>query len=1070
MAADDAEMDLTEPDRRWRFWPMRRRWRVLAIAGFVILVAISIAWINRVEIADNFVAGQLDALGVPARYEIESIGPRRQVLRNLSFGNPYNPDLTIERVEVRIVPRFGVPAVSDVKLIKPRLFGSYRDGKLSFGSLDPLIFTESEEPFQMPDMRLAIEDGRALLESEFGPVGIKVQGKGRLRGGFAGELAGIAPQLSAQGCSLKSITLYGKLRVVAERPRFEGPMRIGGVSCADEGFRLARSDATVNLALDKALDGGQAELTVVSSELGFRSTTATGMGGTTLVTYRNGSLTAEYDVRADGVSASQIGAASLAIAGRVRARNGFDRLEVEGELSGEELAVGKELDALIAAAAKSSEGTFIAPVLTNVRGALAKHLPGSSLSASYLLRKTGAVNSVVVPRATVRSGIGPALLSVSRFQLREGNDQSSTISGNFTAGGQGMPSLSGRMEQQGHGPLMMRIEMPEYRAGTTRLALPLLLVTQADSGPIGFSGEARISGELPGGFAENLSIPVLGNWSERAGLSVWPKCTGIRFDKLQLAQLELLGSKLQLCPPRGRAIVSNGSGGLKVAAGVPGLDLTGRIGESPVRIGSGPIGVAWPGNLNAREIDVALGAEESASRFRIGDLAARFDSEIAGTFSGAEVQLGAVPLDVLATNGNWKFEDGALQIFDGTFRVEDREQTDRFEPLVARDATLSVHDSLVTAEALLREPISDREVLRTVIRHDLSSGTGDANLIVANLQFNGDLQPDTLTHYALGVIANAEGSVQGAGKIEWNQEEVTSSGKFTTDGLDFAAAFGPVQGVAGTVVFTDLLGLVTAPDQKLKIASINPGIEVFDGVLTFEMNPDYEVEIDGAKWPFLEGTLTLLPVRMQIGSEEALRYTLEIEGLDAARFVEQMDLGNLAATGTFDGTLPLVFDKDGGHIEGGLLRSRSPGGNVSYVGELTYKDLSAMANYAFDALRSLNYQQMTIGMDGALDGEIVTRVQFRGVSQGEGAKGNFITNFVSGQVSRLPIQFNVNVRAPFYQLVTSFKSLYDPAYVRDPRTLGLLDAAGQAIPRPKADASKLIPTQPPIQPPESEGM
>jgi hypothetical protein len=180
--------------------------------------------------------------------------------------------------------------------------------------------------------------------------------------------------------------------------------------------------------------------------------------------------------------------------------------------------------------------------------------------------------------------------------------------------------------------------------------------------------------------------------------------------------------------------------------------------------------------------------------------------------------------------------------------------------------------------------------------------------------------------------------------------------------------------------------------------------------------------------------------------------------LDAAKFVARVEMGNVNATGIFDGVLPLVFDENGGRIDGGMLASRPPGGNVSYVGALTYKDLSAMANFAFDALRSIDYRQMRIGMDGPLEGEIVTRVSFDGIRQGTTARRNFITN----QIAKLPIKFNVNLRAPFFKLVSSFKSLYDPTYVLDPRTLGLMGADGKplpAVPRP--------PALPPVQPPVS---
>lgn len=120
-----------------------------------------------------------------------------------------------------------------------------------------------------------------------------------------------------------------------------------------------------------------------------------------------------------------------------------------------------------------------------------------------------------------------------------------------------------------------------------------------------------------------------------------------------------------------------------------------------------------------------------------------------------------------------------------------------------------------------------------------------------------------------------------------------------------------------------------------------------------------------------------------------------------------------------------------------------------------------MANFAFEALKSLNYRNMKIGMDGALAGEIVTRVRFAGVSQGEGTKQNFLTR----RVAKLPIQFNINIRASFIELVGVVKRTYDPAYIKDPREI--VDAQG----RP------LVPSTPPapaaikpkdIQPSDSE--
>ena len=65
-------------------------------------------------------------------------------------------------------------------------------------------------------------------------------------------------------------------------------------------------------------------------------------------------------------------------------------------------------------------------------------------------------------------------------------------------------------------------------------------------------------------------------------------------------------------------------------------------------------------------------------------------SEIAGRFDGADVLLYSVPLDVLQASGTWRYAGGTLSLANGAFRVEDREQVDRFAPLIARDATLAL--------------------------------------------------------------------------------------------------------------------------------------------------------------------------------------------------------------------------------------------------------------------------------------------------------------------------------------------------------------------------------------------
>ncbi|MDE2562877.1 MAG: YdbH domain-containing protein [Sphingomonadales bacterium] len=1057
----------------------RRRWRVAGVLAAVIAVLFAGLWLSRERIATHVIEGQLRSYGLPASYTIDTVGGGEEVLRDIRIGDPRHPDLTIERAAVTLVYGLGLPRIGTVTLTRPRLYGSYIGGKLSFGSLDKLLFGGPRKPVSLPGFDLKLDDGRALLLTDYGKVALKAEGQGKLSGGFAGTIGAVAPGLAVPGCDLGKATIYGAVTVKSGQPAFDGPLRLASLACAGSGVALGATNTQVHAVLDRSLSGvtGDFKLRGRHPEAGGAVAQTLALDGE--ATFRNGNLTGKLGGDAGGVSAPQAGAASLAIDGFLRTHDAFSRFEFSGTLDGRGVSPGPRFDSAMARAEQGAQGTLFAQMIGQVRSALARERRGSRLLAQFDARSEGGALSLVLPEASLSGGSGARLVSLSRFQYAGGAGHAAPrVTGNFSTGGAGLPRIAGRMEQGGPRGAVLRMTMAPYRVGADSLALPAMTLAQAPDGSLGFAGSAQMTGAIPGGRAEGLVLPVAGSLASNGELVVARGCVPVRFDRLMLGQMELDGRSLTLCPPRGTAIVRSGAAGLRIAAGVAGLDLSGRFGETPMRLASGPVGFAWPGAISARAVDVALGPPESATHFRLADLEAKAGKDFTGTFAGVDAKLAAVPVDVTNAAGDWRYADGALDLSRASFDVTDRQQPARFEKLVAQDATLSLHDNRIDANALLRDPASGREVARTEIRHDLSDSRGHADLFVDGLSFDKSLQPDTLTAMAKGLVALAKGTVTGKGEIDWNADKVTSSGRFSTDELDFAAPFGPVKGLKGTMVFTDLLGMVTAPDQTFTVASINPGIEVNDGVVTLSLLPGEVVHLVDAHWPFMGGTLRLKPTDLRLAIAEPRHYVLDIKGLDAAKFIEKMEFSNLSATGSFDGELPLVFTQEGGRIEGGQLDSRPPGGNVSYVGALTYKDLSTMANFAFDALKSLDYKHMTIAMNGSLSGEIVTNVGFEGVKQGSGAKRNFITK----QLGKLPLRFVVNIRAPFYALIVNFKSFYDASYLQDPRALGLIDAKGRPIvrvaapsapapaptPSPGPASAALTPAKPDIQPPESE--
>lgn len=1033
--------------------------------GAIAVAGLAGAWFWREDIADDLITEELRKLGLPATYRIERISPSEQVIRNLVVGDPRRPDLVVEELRVATRLNWGWPGVGRITLVRPRLFGSLHGGKLSLGSLDKALRGGGDKDHVLPDLDVAVLDGRALIESDHGRLAARLAGAGALRGGFRGELALVSPKLTAQGCETGRATLYGKLTISGERPRFRGPLRLGSVVCRDPDLRLAASGAQLDVVLDRLLDGGEGKIGLNGGALRFAGNGVSGLTGSGRFTYRKQALNANFKARVTGIVTAQAQIGSLGFDGRMRSSHGFERFDLEGDVGGGGVAIGKSADAALAKGMQAGEGTLAAPLVRKFRKALAEETRGSRLSANLILRRGEDGLTLVLPQGHLRGTSGASVLTLSRVQAQFGGTRP-VVTGNFASGGRDLPQVSGRMESDARGHLALQVEMADYAAGDSRLGIPRLTLAQSPDGAMRFSGEARLSGALPGGAARGVMLPVDGRWDADGVLTAWSACTPVRFESLSFANLALDRRSIQICPAPGSSILRSRGGGLDIALGVPRLDVSGRLGQTPIRIASGPLGYAQmagrPGALTARGVDVALGSAEAPSRFRLARLDAQVGRNIGGTFDEADIGLAAVPLDLRQTAGNWRYSGGVLSIDQARFTLIDRQPAPRFQPLIARDASLRLENNVISAQAIMREPRSAREVVRADIVHDLGKASGHADLAVAGITFDKDVQAETLSPLLLGIVSDLKGSVRGNGRIDWNERGVTSTGRFASDGLDFAAAFGPVKGLSGDVVFTDLLGFVTAPNQQLKIASVNPGIEVTDGVLGFQMEPGYLLRINGAKWPFMSGTLTLDPATMRIGASETRRYKLSVAGLDAATFVQHLELTNINASGIFDGEVPIVFDEQGGRIVDGYLASRDPGGNVSYLGALTYKDLSAMGNFAFGALKSVDYKHMEIGLNGSISGDILTRIAFDGLSQGSSADKNFLTK----QIAKLPIRFIVKIKAPFFSLFGSMRSLYDPAYLTDPRTLGISQGIPpQALPK---GGSSARPTPETVQPPVSE--
>jgi translocation and assembly module TamB len=232
------------------------------------------------------------------------------------------------------------------------------------------------------------------------------------------------------------------------------------------------------------------------------------------------------------------------------------------------------------------------------------------------------------------------------------------------------------------------------------------------------------------------------------------------------------------------------------------------------------------------------------------------------------------------------------------------------------------------------------------------------------------------------------------------------------------------------------------------LATVNPGTLVTDGSIRYQLLAGQKIAIEGGDWPFAGGNLTLDPTIIDMGQASERRLTFRVVALDAAKFIEHLEFENLSATGTFDGVMPMIFDASGGRIEEGRLVVRESGGTLAYVGEISNTKMNVFANLAFDALKSIKYKNLTIDLNGPLDGEIISKVNFNGINENplSPPKG-----FIARQFTGLPFVFNITIKAPFRSLLNTARTFQDPSSLIQ-----------QVLPRDSK------PQKPPVQPSESE--
>jgi hypothetical protein len=900
----------------------RRRAAAMVALGLVavLVLAVALAWAARRTLAREALVNWFEARGLPARAEVEAVGPGRLAAR-ISLGDPNRPDFAAERVEVRYRLRDGQVEVMSATLTAPTLRARLgADGRPSFGALDAIIRDVLSRPrppdAPLPDVRL--ERGRLLLATPWGSGDLG--GELRFAGGRIRSLA-----VASQPTRLKGATFdlaLGPARLEArERPdrRLDLSLVAPVAGRLGEGRVEGATLRAVIAAPHPDILGGRID-GAVAGQASLAG--ASGAWGPARLAAPIGRLSVEGRMRlgakglsADGTARAAI-TASDAVAGETRLKGldiaatatglawtgaaGEARLQVRGRA-----ADARAGDLTLTEVDLGAEG----PLRFGAKGPEARLIASAQARGRY--SGLGVAPMGPDPLAAIRRAARDVRIEAPQIDLTLTGDGGAVrlprpITATAAGGGRAvLKALGGRPLIGPEGGSLAFVlaggGLPEIEAAVNRLVLT----------EDGFEATGRLAGSGSLGLARDARVEAAGRVSlARGALSfAATDCVVLGAARLEFGESDVTDLAGRLCPT-GRPMLSASNGAWRLLAQA--RDVGARAPFAQVRVsgGGGQVAAQGQGGRMAAQIEAQAG------------------------------------------------------------RLIDTAPDARFEAL-ALSGAVTLQDFIWRADLAARLPRGPRVGFARVT-HDGRLGLGVAVFETEPLRFaEGALQPADLSPLAGTLGPPVSGESRFVGRFDWSPEGASSSGRLSIARLNFQSPAGAVEGLRGEVAFSSLAPLAAAPGQVLIADTLRSTVLITSLRARFEI-ADTLLKVEGGEAEVGGGKVRIEGLEMSLTPGVPARGVLVLEGVQLHDLVEASPFGDrVELDAKVSGRVPFEVLGQKVRITGGELKADQPGRlaiqrtaltGVTASGEAppagaadpnaTFTDFAyqAMEHLAFDAL------------------------------------------------------------------------------------------------------------------------
>ncbi len=968
---------------------------IILLIGLLLLVVLAAAlYLNRRAAARELLTGWLDRKGIDADVEVERLEVDGFVGK-ISIGDPRDPDFKVERVEVDYA--LGMPwsqtglgvTPSRIRLVRPLARASWKDGKFSLGSLDPLIEEFMAKP-PRPDQRaplVIVEGGRARIDTEYGPL--QVLADARIDDSKLMRLSARLPAASLKSgdTEARGLSAAVDLTTVGDRVALKLEAAAEHFAAQDTEGANARLNLTGDLPYPD-LKGRRGDgRAVIAASLNADVLKAGGVEG------RKTEAALDFDGRTEGwIETFQIIGKGQT---RVRAR------QVTGEgmtARGADLALSRA-DVTVKRGQRGLEWRVASPVAIRLDSgkAAGTRLTQAVLSSNGLTAGgRDAAFEVQGPLALTAGQLSTGDLSLNEARgrldldlVRDGVTRM-TAAGALSAARAAWPGLGApakddlpEMAELKRALGAFALDAPGVRLAAGSAGTELVLTRPITARPAN-------GGLLTLSPAQTPLFAAEAGQSGGGALSITSQRGG------GLPQAQIAVSSWSLTP-----------GGFRAA-----LDGQAALDFGPARA----IALSTKGELASSGGRLTYTASDciplSVGRLELGE---NDVTDVAGRFCPADAPL------ITVADGSWRAQ-GALAGVEATAPFLAMRFSDAQGRLVVdgKPAGLSMTASVTRAqvadatapqrflpltavgEARLADDVwsggfdlsrLEHAIGRIDLRHDGKAEAGGVTISAPNLAFSQyGLQPDDLSPLAGDYLKSpVEGAAGFEGRFDWTPTTTSSSGVATITELDFTSPAGKVQGLKGRVEFTSLTPLITAPDQVLTVDRLETVTPLTDLVLRFALD-EKALALAGGQIQAAGGRISIEPFSIPLTPGETWGGVILVEQVQLNELMKSANLQDKAELdAVVSGRLPFTYAPDlGWRVSGGVLNAVRPG-RLSIQPEV-FDDLAAggaaadgaalppntMQDLAYQAMQDLAISDLTAEVNSLDEGRLGVRFRING--------------------------------------------------------------------------------------------